>query len=363
MRFVFSGMAILFISCFVFAQSPEPGSVVSKVSEGRNGIKSLHLVVRLEMKKLHDGKVSSRTQSREIWKSGEKYRTDAVTLVDTNRPEDVSVRQVVCRNCERPGYAVTMRRGPDLVTPVIFEKLDAEFKKRDSDGFDWRLIGLNNNGMNQVNPFESLNQLARAKVVAEESGQGPESKLVFRDVVKNQWHQLWEFAPQKGFNPTKISVQEIVDGKLTFEKVTTTDYRQDERSRIWFPSKMRHKRILEGRVHLEMELTFEVVELNQPIDENVFTLASMDIMPNTPIELPEIKKASDYPTWQEGKIDPKRKFGEIVTEARQKMLDHAPEPQPDARRSFGDRFWPYLIAAGLAVVGFYFLRSRRRKAE
>ena len=167
------------------------------------------------------------------------------------------------------------------------------------------------------------------------------------------------FSPNQGGNPVGFILTSEGKGSRA-EQATTVDYARNEPSGIWFPKRVTFKSQIGDTVHLAMRLDIEVAELNQPIPDVTFTLAGLGLRTGTPVELPEVPKRENQPTWQDGKLDAEKTRGKQAAKAYQKLLEmkaEADNPPPAPSR------WPYYLAAGAAAIigGWFLYRAARRR--
>ncbi len=353
------------------AVPPTAEQVVADALRARKGVTRYHLVMTVRMSTAVRGEPTLIQRQRwEVWSDAGRLRTDRTMLEHTKTPNEVGQRSVVCRDCERAGYATTTNQGPNYLTPVQYPQLDAKFDATDITRVDWRMFGLLNAALNMYirDPNDAfLRAIGNFKQVTVKAvsldGGLPGTELT--GVSASGTTFTARFSPEQSGNPVYYRMADGPPGggPADMEQETRTEYRLVQPANVWFPSRstFRVGGAGDGVAHLDHEWVFETAELNAPIDPVVFTLAGMGLADGTPVELPEVADRSAQPTWQQGRLDDKATRGKQAAAVYRQMLAEGAATDPAPARTMVR--WPYLLgAAVLAAVGLGFLvRGARRR--
>ena len=119
---------------------------IAAVAVARERIADYHLVVKnVTTYGESDAKEIVSSVQYRIWSSGVRHRTDSVTTqTGGGRPDVKNRREVICRNCDRAGYATQFMQKDQARSDVMYAKLDAAFDSDDWSNLDWRYLGLLN---------------------------------------------------------------------------------------------------------------------------------------------------------------------------------------------------------------------------
>jgi hypothetical protein len=368
MRLVLLFLLIYCTQAGTFAADPVPvKDAVAAAFESRKQIKTFHLVITVQSSDMNTGKKEDETRERrrfEVWSDGKRSRLDWTILEHNREPKQVNRRHITCRHCEREGYAAYTVRGKGFIHTVDFRKITPEFEAADSMNLDWAHLGFMSGYTRSLTARDEFSVLLKPEATVSASRLVENGETVFRyeSVLQNpNCLRRIDLLPEKGYNPSTVAV--ICD-KENYRQVMNAEYALDPHSQLWFPKKIRYtKTASENFIFSDNQLTFETVELNVPIPEVTFTLAGFDLVDNTAIQFPEVKKLEEAPTWQKGKADPKRPLGDVVRETYEKMNQTgARAPVPDNPPSWFSRSWPYLVAGGLTILAVFLFRSSRRRS-
>lgn len=356
------------ITVLVGADSTAVSAFIDRTRAVRSDIRSYHLVVRRVVRIGGEFRSPPRDVSEtavfEVWKQGDRTRTDFRKLGSDPPAVDDGHRSVVCRNCIRPGYAAHagINPGGGYFMSVTFHKLDAQYDREDEFRIDWKGIGLLNgpSADYRTEPADAtlllFHKLSGVRVEPARVGTAAVDQLV-GSTPSGKTTLRYAVRPDLGGNPVVIEQFSPTD---KFTARTSIDYAKAAGTDIWFPTAVRYNRSMGGKTILDEVLTFETVEINQPIPESVFTLAGFGLQKNTPIEYPEIKRDGDQPLWDGEKVDPTRNARQMVTEAYRADLK-GQVPVPDTPEP--GRHLPYYLGGGLLAVvgGVLVARAVRRR--
>ncbi|MBX9580991.1 MAG: hypothetical protein K2X87_11840 [Gemmataceae bacterium] len=328
--------------------------ILDQARASRSGVRSYHLVVRSSLRLVSNSrepeKVETTTALYEVWRQGERVRTDYTTVESTWDTVGVGRRRILCRNCERRGYAISTSINPDSISPVQFYLIDDTFDKQDRFRINWAELGLLDGSLAEYQRKTPDATLLLFKttpgVVAEPSSRGGRSTVRFHLPTARGGGMTCWLCPDLGMNPVRY---EMVAPAAPASHETSIEYAKAKGTDIWFPTSVHYRRTIDGVVVLDQKLDVETAEINQPIPAEVFTFKGMGLPEGTPIEYPEIKRLEDQPTWDGEKVDPTRTRGQRSLEAYYHLINSEPPvpdtPEPGRRR-------PYYLGGGvLAVVG------------
>lgn len=367
------------VACLLLAASGPGGSpddlreVVGKALSSRDALQDYHVVVLNDLKfaatpaEATSGKLSTETTRYTVWRQGDRVRTDAFKLASSSHPDSVARRQIRCRNCERPGYALETMVSANAISPVAYRKIDAQFDADDYWRIDWRKLGWLDGDFGvypEWTPDTSLRAFRDAPGARVERVQldGVPCVRIARTGWQDTKMSCW-LRPDQGMNPVKYD-SEPADPKTGIRQTTMIDYARDAGTGVWFPKSVAHTRVSGGIVLHDSRMTVEKAEFNRPIPNEVFTLAGLGLKNGTPIKLPEVKGIGNEPTWQDGKVDKERTSSKQAAEYYSKLWEAqttppVPDSPPPSR-------WPYFTGAGgLALMGgglLYWAVRRKRAA-
>jgi hypothetical protein len=348
------------------ADQPDPGSILDQARGSRSGIKIYHLVVRTHTRLVPDSrepqKVDDSSAVYTVWRRGDVVRTDYVKTGSTWDPMGVGRRRIICRNCERRGYALDTSINPDSISPVQFYPINEKFDKEDRFQIKWADLGLLDGSLTDYlrkTPDATLLLFKTTPgVVSGPSNWGGRPAVRYHLPLPDGAGMSCWLRPDLGMNPVRY---EMAAPAARASHETSIDYAKAKGTDIWFPTTVHYRRTIDDVVVLDQRLDVETAEINQPIPAEVFTFRGMGLPEGTPIEYPEIKRSDDQPTWDGEKVDPTRTRGQRSLEAYYHQMRIEPTvpdtPEPGRR-------WPYYLAGGLlAIVGGVLLaRAVRRRA-
>lgn len=368
-----------FASCFAigfavlsFAAEPrrQIDELVAKALKSRDGIASYHLVVHEEtaLNAIPGAVKEIRKYRHEVWFANGKNRTDR-TILESNVETlsgQIGQRSITCRNCERPGFAITNNQGDKFVSSLKYEKMDAEFENRDWLHFDWKQMGLLHESLGKYHSrsadssLRGLQRMDKPEVESKIEGQ----MTLHTASVSGQPGAIFTctFRPDYSNNPVRYLTRSAVrdPAEKPMEKVTEIEYSNANSAGIYYPKVIRHRLSQGGVPTFDQTLKFETVELNEPIPVSVFTLAGLALKKGTPIEVPEIQDIRKQPTWGDGHVDRERTRGKQADEYYAK-LESQSSPVPDIPEP--GRTWPFYVAGffGVLAAGLFVkvLKSRR----
>jgi hypothetical protein len=354
-------LAVGFLAAAQPAGALTPAQAVEIALKSHLPAKSYHLVARSTSLSNVDGKLMRQVIDYEVWVSGDKVRTDSLPSVFEPSPKQVGMRRILCRNCERPGYALSTMRSPSAVSAVTFDKIDAKFDDTDPHRIDWRALGLycGNIEIYATRPYEgTLRALASRAPKLEPARDAGIDYLTLTMNANNSRRTCW-LRPDQAFRPTRITTQGGTPpggnpAKRHLQE-TTAEYTLHKPSGAWLPKTFVHIRKFGDDIQVDQRVELDFRSVNEPIPDKVFTLAGFDLQIGTPVELPEIKKKEDAPTWQESGLDKEKTMGKQAAAAYYGRMKANPVPDQPQRSGAGR--WAYFVgAAVLAVVGGLVLR-------
>jgi hypothetical protein len=161
--------------------------------------------------------------------------------------------------------------------------------------------------------------------------------------------RMW-IAPSQDYNVVR-AIEELDYGCESVTHTIECENRKYGVPGIWFPHQVRYQRFVDGKRYYGVVLTVVKASFNQPVDEQVFTLAGMDIPRGTPIfDLPGPRECPLI--WDGRRVVP--------------ASVSSPSPDLDAEGPAGRVPWRLLaspVALALAAVLALFVRRRQRFAK
>ena len=173
-------------------------------------------------------------------------------------------------------------------------------------------------------------------------------------------HHCW-IAPHKGYSVLRIAA--VRTNPASPERAvcmcTDNEIALDERSGIWFPSKVHVQVFDDGKLLDERRADIHTAEFNRPIPAEVFSLAGLDIDAGTPVYDSEQAKSlmwsgTTLTDNYSGPV-PKEWKDQAVPLSRAEVGGGVRSPEPG-----GNPWWVYAAAAGLAAIGLALLALARR---
>ena len=188
-------------------------------------------------------------------------------------------------------------------------------------------------------------------------------KISFKDSQHPSNYSIKEYwvNPNQDNQIVKIAVNffESDDNHKSYEQIVKLTLKKDEKSGLWFPSKMKHvENDLDNKKKSEQDFDIEVISLNQPINPSRFaSLKAMGFPPGT--------RVYGYPN-PEGRFDQIYDGNEIrdmkyTDNLSPKAEEAIPVNPPPAKRSY-----PWIIVTiSLAVIMLlqHLIRKRKNKIK
>jgi hypothetical protein len=358
-------IAILLLTTIAHSALPDVQKVIASARTSRDAISTYHIVALFRTKYAQrDGELSSLIQI-EVWRDGDKQRTDYTNLEGNSPHSVIGERRLSCRNCERAGYTISTSILPKNkgIMGLKFTKITPEFDKDDDSRMDWTRLGMLHTGLSGYRkdpPDYALTFMSKHPSLKLEEKTYDKANTYVLTVSAMSGSTSCYLRPDLAMNPvyfvTRSSKGEAVSK-------TTIDYQQV--SSQWYPKSVLYV-LGEGPLEsVREEITLKTVELNSPIDPTVFTLAGFGLKNGTPIEYPEIKSRDAQPIWNNGQIDPKENRGQAVQRAYEMLEKMAPTPDvPPTPESTS--ILRIALAVSAAVVGlvctYFFFRRRAKHA-
>lgn len=359
----FGRVAVVIVMSFSATSSgqepPDRQQMIEGIFAQRERIKSYHLRFTVEMNAPHPSAAVPIKDVRkfEIWHAGQSTRTEQRIVESNYDPAEVGGRRVQCRNCEKEGHGVVFTITKTGSTPVEVLPLD-KFASKEKFRTDWRLIGLFPGDVYASfdrDPRATLRLLASDKrsVLTPVAN----SEIVLR-LNEGPAHREFTLASEFDHNPTRFAMsspESEVKFEVEYQKV----------NEISFPKSITLRQSFGKKPPTEQKITFELVELNLPIDPSVFTVAGMQLPDGLPVELPDRKK-SVTPTWRDGKLDYEKTMEKESVRGYIELKEKAaaaPIADIDPNPPWLSRSWPYLAAAGLSLLAWFLLRGKVGKSK
>lgn len=120
---------------------------------------------------------------------------------------------------------------------------------------------------------------------------------------------LW-FNPARGGGVVRSELRSGARGEI--RDSLDSEVVKEPGSGVWFPASCRYQRTVDDKVVQEEELRVQVIQFNQRVDPITFTLAGMNIPPDTPV----LRQPKNEPglTWDGTKVVRRKySFGDVET--------------------------------------------------
>jgi hypothetical protein len=200
------------------------------------------------------------------------------------------------------------------------------------------------------NHFEStLNSAARDKLkLRRDRWKEADCWVISFRINRRADCELW-IVPSHGYNVARNISESLERGKPCRTTVET-EAAPVGSSGLWFPRTCTYEAVSDGKLIDKEEIRVTNVSLNEPIDDKVFTLAGMDIAPDTPIA---------------GKLPDGRPH--VWTWTGTSVVDHVnpkfiPEPPAPSRRGWLIATAVVFAIVAAAALAIYLLRGRLRSS-
>lgn len=228
-------------------------------------------------------------RSTTFWFDYEKNKIRSDVVNHWKNRNEPTYRIIQCSNCERPNYWVEYHNKPlkNAVTSITLEPLTDEVRKeRLSEIFDPRMLGLvaiRSDGLRH-NHFEStLNSATRDKPkLHRDRWKGADCWVISFRINRRANCELW-VVPSHGYNVARNISESLENGGKPYRVTVETEAAPVGDSGLWFPRTCTYEAVSDGKLINKEVLRVTNISLNEPIDDKVFTLAGMDIAPDTPI--------------------------------------------------------------------------------
>ncbi|HKI35552.1 MAG TPA: hypothetical protein VKA46_27090 [Gemmataceae bacterium] len=289
-----------------------------------------------------------------------KRRSDVITRTPMKGAAEGQgpVRHIEGFNCERPDYYLDYfdMRLEKGVTGVQLKPLTAERKKGATELCDPRLLGLRPDsqlGLHHYQLESALDFPGREKpAIRRDRWKDTDCWVISFQTARGNSIEYW-VAPSQGYNVVRAVTEATVTGKR-LRGVLEVELAQDKKSGLWFPQRCVHEQSLEGKPGVAtVVVNVTEASLNEPVDDEVFSLAGMNIRPGTLIEgeLPNGKS-------------------EVWEWTGEKVAGHVNPPVgviPPASSRHAGRSWLLIPAGVLALLAtlalVFFIRSKRRQGQ
>ena len=250
--------------------------------------------------------------------------------------DSVNRRLILCRNCERPGYALVTgvakdeSKRPGLLS-VNFTKLE-ELAGRENFPDDLRFFGLQNKITDLNQEFTQqqavLNLLKHEDWMKTVAGRnGTRRTTISRSGPKNFSLSII-FAEELADQPIEYHLTEYT--RLTLSKL---DYADVGNGRF-YPKFILNTVSYDGVLSESSTITISKHDFANPPSPDKFTLAGLGLEEGQVVAYPEIKNEGDYPVWRNGQLDAVNTANERSRRLKSlKAEEQSPVAFPDQRRS------------------------------
>ncbi len=281
-----------------------------------------------------------------------KFRSDVLNEFKS-QPETKPVRHVQGINCERENYFLDYLeiRTDTSAQSVELKPMTEARKKRSTEVFDPRLLGLvpSMSVMLHHRQLESYLERPDRKntKVRKDIWQGLDCFVLTIDNERGNHYEYW-IIPSRSFGTVRSQVESDFKGTALKSSVTT-ELQQVGKLGIWFPLEC----VYEDSLGTKEVLRVKQISLNEPIADDVFSLAGMSITPGTVIDGETPNGKQELMTWT-GKelikyVQPKSEPSEIFEFAQPASLNRS--------------FWLVVAAVACCVaaaiaLGIFWRRGR-----
>ncbi len=347
--------AFLLLSLLQSADSPAADPSVAEIEQAvltrrrsiRRGIVSLEAKISGSNSELDDERFTT------IWFDYDRNKIRSDVVNHWKNRDEPTYRMIQCSNCERSDYYVDYEAKPlaNAVTSITLAPLTDDVRKqRLTEIFDPRMLGLvaSESTALRIYHFETTLNCATRDVpkLRPDRWKGVDCWVIsfHKNTRQRVYCELW-VVPSHGYNVARNILESHLGGK-PYRRTLEIEAAPVGNSGLWFPRTCTYEAMSDGKLIKKEELRVTNVSLNEPIDDKVFTLAGMDIAPDTPIA---------------GKLPDGRPH--VWTWTGSSVVDHVnptfiPEVPPPSRRG-----WLIATAVACAIVAtvalaIYFRRGR-----
>jgi hypothetical protein len=261
---------------------PTAEQIEERVLAHRRAIKSgqVELTSTAWLKRRSADEITYR-RTTTVWFDGKRIRGDRIRPYDQTRPgaDGSTFREVSCF-ADGKHFFYT-----DVVPPgggsVVVHITDRAKKEKDPlwQVVDPRLIGLAPDASTELTKYHDEFVLLRKDRQPPELGEDVVSGLpAYRLTYRRMDHYVYKYwvVPERGFSVVKLE-ETRPDGSL--ESRLECEIELHQKSGEWFPKSAKFERLPSprGGTRYGEELAVTVVQLNEPVADEVFTLKGMDI--------------------------------------------------------------------------------------
>lgn len=345
-------LAIAVASATVAAEPQTPEAVEKAAITARAAIRTLY--ARLDVTGWGETRGAKETWSsqRQFWKDSDKQRLDYIS----GGGKRGGIRFIECRECERAGWGVTATDMPNVVADVF--PLEGAGEAKVNQCLDLRPLGytagilaFSNGRMDQCVGMANREQLS----VREEELDGARcSRLQWVSKVKVRF-DVW-VCPAKGNNVVRIDATPTpTPGEPAVQISVRSEVVPVAASGLWYPREVVFDQKRGGKTERWEKIAVTEVKINEPIPPETFSLAGMNLAPQTPVKLPRFKDGG-YWNPDTKKIDPREPANPPAGNA-------APTDPTPITTASGRSTNPWVVGVVAAVagcaVGLLVVRRRR----
>lgn len=345
---------------------PGPVALERRAVEDRLTIHTLHVKLTLEQEWFGTEK-GGKLMHFEIWQDATHYRADIFTE-RSSMEQDLANgrRQVLCRNCEKPGHVIRYfeRSGLSLIPPG--NSMASELL-RSGEAFDPRLLGCTtDNYLNMKRPGAAktlpliFNSPESTPATVEKATVDGEGAWVLKNtIIRSGSNRRITFFPDKGGAIGLIEYSGKSDS-YAFRGRFHSELEQEPRTGIWFPKKFAGETFRNDAIRDRETVTVHLREFNQPIDPAVFSLAGINVRQGELVHDPSLNRTGkDRPLMQyrDGQIVPYERDVSLMTGA----ITH-PSPVDPSVVPGRNRWWYISAAVFFGLAGMLLLYRARRRA-
>jgi hypothetical protein len=323
------------------------------IIKNRESIKSSHVVFQIETKTTENGKeYSNSTGTYEVWNSGTRMRMDRT--LEGPRVNRSGIREVDSINHDLKGSYLWF----DEKTSGYITKTQQGKHQMNPKMLDIKLLGLRSTTMHyivygKVTYNEYLKSFSKDAKISYENDVDGKRICIVTSVLPSSSQIKMILDVEKSFSPRMIETLYKSDGQLTQSK---SEFKYSIYNGIYFPSEVwTYRKEDEGNsiAHVTNEIIkMKVVEFNQKISSDVFTLEGMGMKPGHSL-LDLDSKA--FITFQMDKM-PKN----VMPKTYEPKM---PTPVLPDGQTQDSRFWVYVVAisslVSLVLLYLIFFRKSR----
>lgn len=303
---------------------------------------------------------------RHIWFNARSYRQDVTENSKPDLKTLVGLRHVHCWECIKPGHSLVAIDGP--YRSELYHSLP-DSRVHFSGVIDPRLAGYINlpqaawagppgNSQKPLDNEFSTGEFPAPAVMRAEY-EGHICYHLDSTSIRNGRTRRVTIVPEYGWSVVRVeSVRRVKN--ISHAAVTTSAMKYHRDSQTWFPDRVEYRATTDSKPTLTEVFEFSAVQINMPIDPEVFTLKGVGLADGSRMAYP-FQKGSPHQIFVV-------RDGALVDEAADEKArgvttaaPPAPEPVAPAAVSNRSQWWYAAAAVLFAAVAVVFVRRFARR--